>query len=544
MPRFSLVIPTLQRSDTLKHALATLVNQNYDDLEIVVQNNGCDADTAAVITGFRDPRVRHFWTDAVLPMVENWETALANTTGEIVTFIGDDDGLFPNACRAAAEIFARTDIEILSWLPFTYYWPNYIHPKMRNRLIAKVDYDVRIQFISSWNQLKKFYRFMINYSQLPMIYNSFVGRRVIERVKARTGRYFWGISPDVTSGIINAASTEEFVLVTQPLSMTGVSHHSTGHNAVRSPPGWAVPEQVKRELEAGKMSIDARLVPADNLEISIASDALLVRDKFFPDDPRIELDFRLLIQFVASAINERPGFYDATRAAIETLARRHGVALSDIRIPRQTNWLPELICGARAVGPRLVQFGMDGNAVGLETIDDAVRLMEQIMPRLDNLAALELQTSDGADRAVLRPGVKVAFWVGGDGVPGLDYGWSEPESWGVWTAAKKAKLRLRTRPDAGAIRLDIAFRPFLHRAHPRLDLAFWVDEEELAGLECRNAQSQVFSLVIPSERVSVEGSFDLEFDILDPRSPAELGVSADPRMLGIGLEWLMIAGSD
>src|SRR5260370_33595322 len=45
MPRFSLVIPTLQRSDALRHSLATLVNQEYDDFEIVVQNNGRDGAT-------------------------------------------------------------------------------------------------------------------------------------------------------------------------------------------------------------------------------------------------------------------------------------------------------------------------------------------------------------------------------------------------------------------------------------------------------------------------------------------------------------------
>ena len=540
MPRFSLVIPTLKRPDTLRHALATLVHQAYDDFEIVVQNNGRDVGTESVIESFKDQRIRHFWSDAVLPMIENWEIALANATGDFIAFIGDDDGLCPIACRAAAEIFARTDVEILSWLPSIYYWPNYIRPKMRNRLIADVDYDVTIRLVSSWRQLRKFYRFMINYSQLPMLYHSFIGRSVIERVKARAGRYFIGISPDVTSGIVNAAFTKEFAVVTRPLSMMGVSHHSTGHNAVRSPPGWAIPEQVKQQLEASKASIDARLVAADNLEISVASDALLVREKFFPEDRRIELDFRLLVQSIASAINDRPGFYDATRTAVETLARRHDIALSDIVFPKPTDAPPDPICGARALAPHVIQFVIDGNAVGLEAIDDAIMLMEQIMPRLDNAAALEVRTLDGSDRAIIGRGMKVAFSADGDGVPGLDYGWSAPEAWGTWSVAKKAKLCLQTQPGAGAIMLDIAFRPFLHSTHPRLGLTFWVDGKELAALECCNTRSQVFALTIPVERVGADGSIDLEFQITNPCSPAQLGVSADPRMLGIGLEWLMI----
>src|SRR5713226_10163236 len=90
MPRFSVVIPTLQRSDTLRHSLATLVNQTYDDFEIVIQNNGRDSATEAVIGSFNDRRIRHFWSDTVLPMAENWEIALAKDRGEFITLVGDD----------------------------------------------------------------------------------------------------------------------------------------------------------------------------------------------------------------------------------------------------------------------------------------------------------------------------------------------------------------------------------------------------------------------------------------------------------------------
>ncbi len=542
MPRFSLVIPTLQRSDTLRHALATLVHQAYDDFEIVVQNNGRDVETEAVIASFKDRRIRHFWSDAILPMTENWETALANTTGEFVTFVGDDDGLFPDACRVAAEIFARTDVEILSWRQFCYYWPNYIYPTLRNRLIADVDYDVGIRLISSWDHLKKFYRFMVHYSQLPMIYNSFVGRRVIERVKGRAGRYFLGISPDLTSGLVNAVCTKEFAVVTRPLSMTGVSGHSTGHNAVLSPPGWAIPEHVKQDMDVIK--IDARLVPVNNLEIGVASDALLVRDKFFPDDRRIEFDFRRLIQSIAAAINDRPGFYDATRAVIETLAHRHGIALSDIVIPKPRNAAPRLSCGAYALGPRQVRFVIDGNAVGLKAIDDAIRFMEQIIPLVEDVAALEVRRADTSDRAIARPGVKVAFCAAGDGVLGLDYGWGTPESWGTWSIAKQAYLRLLTQPGGvGPINADIAFRPFVYRDHPRIDVTFWARGNELATFACDRVETQVFRIMIPAGSVGADGNIDLELRISDPRSPAELGVSADSRMLGIGLEWIIIDGS-
>jgi glycosyltransferase involved in cell wall biosynthesis len=54
MPRFSLVVPTLKRSDTLRRTLATLVVQTYNDFEIVVQSNSNDPATEAVIKEFND----------------------------------------------------------------------------------------------------------------------------------------------------------------------------------------------------------------------------------------------------------------------------------------------------------------------------------------------------------------------------------------------------------------------------------------------------------------------------------------------------------
>lgn len=241
MPRFSLVIPTLSRPDTFRSALKTLVAQTYADFEIVVQNNGKDSATEDAIEEFRDSRIRHFSSTSILTMTENWEAALSNARGDFVTFIGDDDGLFPDACELAAQTLASTTLEIVSWLPYCYYWPNYIEQGLNNRLVALVNDDFHVQILSSDNYLRRFYRFAIDYSRLPMIYNSFVGRSVIQRTKKATGGYFLGHSPDVTSGIMNATHTQQFARISRPLSITGLSGHSTGRNAPLARPLGTLP---------------------------------------------------------------------------------------------------------------------------------------------------------------------------------------------------------------------------------------------------------------------------------------------------------------
>lgn len=539
MPRFSIVIPTLQRPDTLRHALATALAQTCDDVEIIVQNNGRDRATEALVGELGDPRLRHCWSESVLTMTESWEAALAHAGGDLVTFIGDDDGLFPDACRVAGEIVERAGVEIVSWLPFCYYWPRYVHEELRNRLVATVDYRSYVQRVSSADELARFYRFAIDYSRLPMIYNSFVSRSVIERVRGALGRYFLGRAPDVTSGIVDAAFTGEFARLSKPLSMTGLSQHSTGHTGFLSARGLVPADRLERDF--GSICCDERLVPSDNLQIFLANDMLLVRDRV-PAMQSIGLDVYRLIQSIARAINDRPGSYADTVAVIRALAARHGIDLADIAIPAPTTGGRSMAPAATAVASDRVRFVIDGDAVRLAHIADAVRLMTQLVPAWDDIAALEIRAEDGHDRAVVRRGETLTFGSGGNGVRGLFEGWSEPEAWGTWSIGRRASIRLSIQAVDGApIDAVLQYRPFLHANWPRIAVACGIAGQEIAAWSCsRGATVRAQPLTIPRHLVSTDGAVELELAISDPCSPASLGLSADTRLLGIGIEALRL----
>ncbi|MEY2528786.1 MAG: hypothetical protein QOJ05_876, partial [Verrucomicrobiota bacterium] len=107
MPLFSVVIPTRARPDTLRHALRTVVAQSEQDLEIIVHESGDDPATASVLSQFDDHRIRSFKTVEPVRMTENWERALQAATGEYLFFLGDDDGLLPEACTIARRILEK-----------------------------------------------------------------------------------------------------------------------------------------------------------------------------------------------------------------------------------------------------------------------------------------------------------------------------------------------------------------------------------------------------------------------------------------------------
>ena len=96
-PRFSVVIPTRERADTLRFALQTCLVQDYKDYEIVVCDNCSSAATKEVVDSFASPRIVYHRSPTPLSMGDNWNLAYRLTRGQYITYIGDDDGLMPYA---------------------------------------------------------------------------------------------------------------------------------------------------------------------------------------------------------------------------------------------------------------------------------------------------------------------------------------------------------------------------------------------------------------------------------------------------------------
>src|SRR5213078_1360054 len=96
-PRFSVVIPTRERAQTLRYSLQTCLDQDFTDYEVVVCDNYSSPATREVVDSFTSPRVKYVRAPQPLAMSHNWELALAHASGEYVTVLGDDDGLLSHA---------------------------------------------------------------------------------------------------------------------------------------------------------------------------------------------------------------------------------------------------------------------------------------------------------------------------------------------------------------------------------------------------------------------------------------------------------------
>lgn len=542
MPLLSVVVPTLNRPDTLRHALATMARQPANaDCEFIVQNNGGNPDIAEMVAGLNDARFRHFASDAVLTMTDNWEAALGHASGECVTFIGDDDGLMPDACTTAASILAGEKIDLLSWRAYSYFWPDYYHPAFRNRLLAEIDLTASVMRVSSRNELSRVFGFQAHYSYLPMIYNSFVRRSVIERMRAIGGRYFIGLSPDVASGIANAALTESFVRLSRPLGMSGISRHSTGHALFFETTDLLETSRGTRDF--GAIDGDPALPDLNALQLFIAKDMLVLKRLLLADDHRVSVDFKALAQALATNINDRPELYDRTVQTIDELARAHGFDVADIITPARFADRPLPGRGVRATGPNRVAYQLDGSALGLESIADAVRMIAQLVP---DQAPFDPATLEISASVPVLGTEQLAFARDGNGVVALIEGWSEPEEWGTWSVARNCVLRFEVSPiPSRPVVLVLECRAFVSEKNPQLRVACRVGNGALQELNfSMDAFAGLRRLTLDPAAIAADGTLSISLALSDPRSPADLALGADVRPLGIGLEriWLEDGG--
>jgi glycosyltransferase involved in cell wall biosynthesis len=376
LPMFSVVIPTRARPDTLRHALRTVIAQKDRDLEIIVHESGDDAATTAVLAEFDDDRIRSFKTGEPVPMTENWERALRQATGEYIFFLGDDDGLLPNACAIARHLLEKHPVEILSWRPAQYFWPDFFEAEARNTISSIHGTDLECRLVTSRTTLYATYRFRQYYIELPMLYNSFVARKLIERVYELRGRYFVGSMPDVVSGVINLCFSSQYLRCNRPLSVSGVSRHSTGHTLFTSKPELHF-DAMSGIL--GKIRIHPTMVYSHILVLAIGNELLIIKEELFPQDEP-EVDYAAMLHEAIQSLNHSPGLYDLGLAHCRSVAEKNGLSIDENELPPPGPCPPRPRIGRHEIGPGTILHTVDARSSGVASVFDATRLLHRLLP--------------------------------------------------------------------------------------------------------------------------------------------------------------------
>jgi glycosyltransferase involved in cell wall biosynthesis len=230
-PRFTVLIPTKDRADYLCHTLRTCMIQNYDNLEIIVSDDGSSDGTMDIVldAASKDPRIKYSNNELGVGMRGNFEHALGLAKPGYVIALGSDDGLLPNGIVGMLDALRSSEMEILSWAAPLYTYPGVnddrgqlmlYHPK-KDKIINSSEFLARQ--VSHLNYLADI--------ESPMFYvKGVVSTELIQRVKERTndGRFYSCPTPDGYSGIVIAGEVAQFAFSGKPFSIYGLSPKSQG----------------------------------------------------------------------------------------------------------------------------------------------------------------------------------------------------------------------------------------------------------------------------------------------------------------------------
>src|SRR4051812_41175559 len=107
-PRVTLGIATYERDTYLAEAIASCLNQDFDDFEVlVVLDGGRNPRIEEVVAGFDDPRLRVVRHDVNKGIAEAYNTIVREGRGELVGILGDDDVSEPDRLARSVALFDR-----------------------------------------------------------------------------------------------------------------------------------------------------------------------------------------------------------------------------------------------------------------------------------------------------------------------------------------------------------------------------------------------------------------------------------------------------
>ena len=112
-PVVTVVIPTYHRSEKLSITIHSVLKQTFDDIEIIVVNDGGDdLSVRNVIAEFNDKRIRYLKNPKKNGANVARNTGLEHSKGKYIAFLDDDDLWYPQKIQNQLQVFNQSSSNV------------------------------------------------------------------------------------------------------------------------------------------------------------------------------------------------------------------------------------------------------------------------------------------------------------------------------------------------------------------------------------------------------------------------------------------------
>jgi glycosyltransferase involved in cell wall biosynthesis len=230
MKLLSICIATKNRAQYCINAISSVLAKPWDDIELIVQDNSDDLYLKDyVASNFNDSRLIYNYTPPPFSSIDNFNAVVSLSSGEYICMIGDDDGVADQIMEVVRWAKAN-NIDSISPKTFSeYFWPETFGSAKDATLVIPA-YSTSITKIDLETQLQNFFKNgALDYLRygFPKLYHGIVKRAYMEAMKAKTGYFIGGLSPDIYTAIGLSTVVKNHSVLDFPVTIAGACKEST-----------------------------------------------------------------------------------------------------------------------------------------------------------------------------------------------------------------------------------------------------------------------------------------------------------------------------
>ena len=104
-PLVSVCIPTYNAEKTVVSTVQSILNQTYQNLEIIIVDNASTDNTLALLQNFNDPRIKIYKNNKNIGAEKNWSRCIELASGEYIAIFHADDLYMPDMVEKQVQVF-------------------------------------------------------------------------------------------------------------------------------------------------------------------------------------------------------------------------------------------------------------------------------------------------------------------------------------------------------------------------------------------------------------------------------------------------------
>jgi glycosyltransferase involved in cell wall biosynthesis len=233
--KFSVLLPTRNRLEYLKFAIASVIQQDYENWEIIVSDNNSTDDNEGYVRSLRDSRIKYFRTHSSVSVTENWNNALEKSSGDYVIMLGDDDCLLKSYFRTCLDLIQQNNFpDMIYSSALNYVYPD-VMPGAPLGYLMKYGYasflvDRKDPYILDRQVALSHVKELMNFTMAVNfnMQHSLVSRSLIKEMQNH-GEFYQSPYPDYYATTSLLIKAERILVLPYPMVVIGVTPKSFGY---------------------------------------------------------------------------------------------------------------------------------------------------------------------------------------------------------------------------------------------------------------------------------------------------------------------------